>query len=117
MVVANDDIDAWGRCCRVGSRDHRVIHLSPRANGNWVLTYAILCVVKQGKTSLKFERVGTTVSQLTLTNVLPGTEAMKTHGITPEILRETGVRLDGAIEKSQEQHRIGKGQGSNACLF
>ena len=79
--------------------------------------YAILRVVKKGKVSLKCERVGTTVSQLTLTNVLPGTEAMKTHGITPEILRETGVRLDGAIEKSQEQHRIGKGQGSNACLF
>ena len=60
--------------------------------------YDILRVVKEGRSFLKFERVGTTISQLTLTNVLPGTEAVKNHGITREILRETGVPLDEALE-------------------
>ena len=67
--------------------------------------YTILSVVKQGKASLKLERVGTTVSQLTLTNVC----------ITPEILCETGVPLDEALktlknnidaEKGKKQVRV-----------
>ena len=79
--------------------------------------YAILRVVRQGKVSLKFERVGTTVSQLTLTNVLPGTEAVNTHGITPEILRETGVPLDEALETLKNNIETAKGKKQVRVFF
>ena len=72
--------------------------------------YAILRVVKQGKASLKFERVGTIVSQLTLTNVLPGTKDVRTHGITPKILRETGVTLDEVLGNLKNNIEEAKGK-------
>ena len=72
--------------------------------------YAILCVVKQGKASITFEHVGMTVSQLALTNVLLGTEAVNTYGITPEMLRETGVPLDEALKTLKNNIDAAKGK-------
>ena len=85
--------------------------------------YALLRVVKQGKASLNFERAGTTVSQLTLANVSPGAEAMNTHGITPEILHETGVPLDEALETLKNNIEVAKSKvrvfflGANSDAF
>ena len=79
--------------------------------------YALLRVVKQGKASLNFERAGTTVSQLTLANVSPGAEAMNTHGITPEILRETGVPLDKALEALKNNIDAAKGKEQARVFF
>ena len=60
--------------------------------------YAILRVVKGVKGVLQFSRVGTTIAQLTLTDVAVSPEALKTHGITPEMLGEGGVPMSTALK-------------------
>ena len=59
--------------------------------------YDILCVVEGARGVLQFRQVGTTVAQLTLTDVAVSPEALATHGITPEKLGEGGVPLVTAL--------------------
>ena len=56
-----------------------VYHQEPMEIG-----YAILRVTSNDKKSLKFQRIGSTVSQLTLADVEPSPEATGKHHITSE---------------------------------
>ena len=57
------------------------------------MVYAILCVVKGVKAMLQFRQVGTTIEQLTSTDVAVSPKALKTQGIPPEMLDEGGMPL------------------------
>ena len=70
-------------------------------DGNRIIDVAILSSFLTNKTA---------TLQLTLTNILPGAVAVKTHGITPELLRETGVPLDEALESLKNNIEAAKGK-------
>ena len=62
------------------------------------MVYAVLCVVKGARAMLQFRQVGTTIEQLTSTDVAVSPKALKTHGITPEMLGEGGMPLSMALK-------------------
>ena len=80
-----------------------VYHQEPMEIG-----YAILRVTSNDKKSLKFQRIGSTVSQLTLTDVDPSPEAVGIHHITPEKLHAGGVSLKAALQTLEEKLNAAK---------
>ena len=78
--------------------------------------YAILRVVTGAQDSLLFERVGATVSTLTLSDMVASPEALATHGITPEKLAAGGVPLVTALDQLGSNVSAAKG-GKDLDVF
>ena len=79
--------------------------------------YEILCVMSNGKKSLKFQRIGSTVSQLILTDVDPSPEAVGKHHIMPEKLHAGGVSLKAALQTLEERVECSKEYEAAPCIL
>ena len=79
--------------------------------------YEILCVMSNGKKSLKFQYIGCTVSQLILTDMGSLPEAVGKHHITPEKLYAGGVSLKAALQTLEERVECSKEYEAAPCIL
>ena len=79
--------------------------------------YAVLRVVAGAGDALRFERVGATEAQLTLTDLVVTPEALEKHGITPEKLAAGGVPLATALETLEKNVAAAKGGKDRRVFF
>lgn len=89
-----------------------VYHQEPMEIG-----YAIMRVAKGPEGAHVFERVGSTVSQLTMTNIEASPAAVKTHGITPNELVEGGVPLSLALDTLTKHVQAAKTKKESSIFF
>ena len=79
--------------------------------------YDFLHVAAGAGDALRFERLGATEAQLTLTDVEVTPEALEKHGISPEKLAAGGVPLATALETLEKNEAAEKGGKDRRVFF